>query len=109
MQQDPSVASDMTIEYIESLVGGVTEIYANSWNMRLNIVYTRIWPDPIADPRLGTDTPSVLDEMNAVWTEFVPYAGEWHAHTSPANRSAGASPTSRRSATSIWHRPSRAT
>ncbi len=80
MQQDPSVASDMTIEYIESLVGGVTEIYANSWNMRLSIVYTRIWPDPgIADPWLGTDTPSVLDEMNAVWTEFgAPYAGEWH-------------------------------
>jgi len=77
---DPLVAQELSMEYIESLVGGVTEIYSNSWNMGLNIVYTRIWPDPgIADPWEGTDTPSVLDEMNATWTEFdAPYPDEWH-------------------------------
>ncbi|MCB9835760.1 MAG: hypothetical protein H6808_03470 [Phycisphaera sp.] len=80
MSQDPMVASELTMEYIESLVGGVTQIYTDNWNMRLSIVYTRIWPDAtIADPWMGTDTPSVLDEMNETWREFdAPYAGEWH-------------------------------
>ena len=80
MSQDPMVSQELTLEYIETLIGGVTQIYSDNWNMRLSIVYTRIWPDAgIADPWQGTDTPSVLDEMNATWTEFgAPYEGEWH-------------------------------
>lgn len=80
MTTDPVAAEELSMAYLESLVGGVSQIYTDTWGMRLRIAYSRVWPsqaDP--DPWVGTDTPSALNEMNALWTEFdAPYDGEWH-------------------------------
>lgn len=80
MTTDPEAAEVLSNAYIETLVGGISQIYTDTWNMRLRIAYQRVWPneaDP--DPWVGTDTPTALGEMNALWTEFsAPYAGEWH-------------------------------
>lgn len=77
---DPVLAQELSLEYIETLVGGASEVYSRSWNMRFNLVYARVWPSAnVQDPWNGTDTSAVLDEMNATWTEFdAPYADEWH-------------------------------
>lgn len=77
---DVDTAQAMTTQYVDTLVGGVTTIYTDQWNMRLNVVFLRSFPDQNElDPWEGTSTPAVLSEVNAVWTEFsAPYAGEWH-------------------------------
>lgn len=78
--EDPEVASVGVTNYIESLVGAVSEIYTTEFGMRLRIAYMRIWPDP-NDPDMwvGTSTPEALNEMNALWTESsAPFEGIWH-------------------------------
>lgn len=82
---DPSIAGPATQQYVDTLVGGVTTIYTEQWNGRLSVIYHRMFPDPNAlDPWEGNDTPTVLGEMNSVWTSFsapidtTPIEDDWH-------------------------------
>ncbi len=77
---DPMVAEAATTDYVQTLVGAVSEIYTDQWNMHLIVAFLRQFPDQnILDPWEGLNTPQVLTELNSVWTEFsAPYAGEWH-------------------------------
>ncbi len=77
---DPLVAQSATIDYVQTLVGAVSEIYTEQWNMHLFVAFLRQFPDDnIADPWEGLNTPQVLTELNAIWTEFsAPYEGEWN-------------------------------
>lgn len=81
---DPDAALELTNMYIESLVGGVSQIYTRTWNMQLEIVYTRIFAGgEVAnpDPWEGNSTPAALTELRELWTsQDIPYAG----NSSPA-------------------------
>lgn len=79
--RDPEVAQPATMNYIETLVGAVSEIYTEQFGMRLRIAYTRIWPDQNEPDIWNSQTTSeALSEMNALWTELdAPFAGTWHS------------------------------
>jgi hypothetical protein len=77
---DPLIAEEATNMYIESLVGGVSEIYLNTWNMQLEIIYSRIWPGgEVANPDEweGTNTPAALVELRELWSNSPPIT-DWN-------------------------------
>lgn len=77
---DPDASAEATDMYIESLVGGVSEIYLNSWNLTFEIVYTRVWAGGEAanpDPWEGTNTPVALVELRDLWSSSPPI-NEWN-------------------------------
>ena len=78
--QDPMVAEAATMNYIETLVGAVGEIYTDQFGMRLRVAYSRIWPDQNEPDIWNSQTTSdALSEMNAIWTAFdAPFGGTWH-------------------------------
>jgi len=79
---DPIVSEENTNMYIESLVGGVSQIYITTWNLEIQIAYSRIWPggeNANPDEWTGTNTPAALTELRALWSSpGRPFAGVWH-------------------------------
>lgn len=77
---DPEIAENMANAYIATLMGGVDTIYTNEWNMRIRIVYTRVWPDPsVPDPWENPTTVDELFVLQGLWTPTgAPYSGEWN-------------------------------
>ncbi|GAB5497685.1 MAG: hypothetical protein Phyf2KO_27650 [Phycisphaerales bacterium] len=82
---DPDAAEELTNMYIEALVGGVSQIYTRTWNMQIQIVFTRVFGGGEAanpDPWQGNTTPAALTELRELWSSpSRPYDGNpdpWH-------------------------------
>jgi len=62
------------LNYVQLLLGAVSEIYQREINVGLRVVYIRLWDDP-CDPWNNTGAGGQLDELRAFWVTHMGWLG----------------------------------
>lgn len=78
---DVLIADEATRNYVETLVGAVSQIYIENFNMELEVVYTRTFPGGAGvnpDPWESNNTSDALVELRDLWESADPYQAERH-------------------------------